>query len=151
MSIEFIKIIINTPNVVKGYDRFTDSAIFRLSLFPVQSAKQPDLFRMPVKFVGCLEHKQQMPEPWGINYVCYRIQTDTAMSDFLMPVLMACVRVPAVIEVNRVKPVEPYDPVKFSNDKIKVIYDIITRVVHMAGIKANAQLVAQRDFVDDPS
>ena len=79
------------------------------------------------------------------------IKADAAESNILMPVFRGPHRILAVVEMNDRNLIDPDEPVKFMDDAVKMMYNIIAAVMDMAGVEADAKLLAVYDAVIDGS
>ena len=79
------------------------------------------------------------------------IKSDFTLSDIGMAVLVCTAWIFAVIDMKDCDLIFSDDPVKFLYDGIKIVDDIITGIVGMAGIKADTKPLRVRDTVVDSS
>lgn len=63
-----------------------------------------------------------------------RLKTDIAFSYHFMAVFVRAARVLAVVDMNRTKTLDAQNPVEFLEHPIKVVDNVISGIVHMAGI-----------------
>ena len=76
-------------------------------------------------------------------------KADAALADGGVAVLVGAHGVLAVIDVHGADAFQPHCLVKGRQHPVQVAGDIVARVADVAGVQANAQLVAQRHPVDD--
>ena len=76
-------------------------------------------------------------------------QSQAALADFGMAVLVGIERRQAVIQMDCLEAVQSDDAVKFRQHPVQVIDNIVACAVDMAGIKADPQMAAQLRAVDD--
>ena len=71
-----------------------------------------------------------------------------AFAQLYVSVLMAGKGIPGIIQMERLQPVETHDLIELAKDSVKVAYDVIAAVVHMAGIQAYAQIITAHSIDD---
>ena len=69
------------------------------------------------------------------------IQSQRAAADLLVTVLVAGKRLHTVVEMDRFEPVQPHDPVKFPDNGIQIIHNIVARAINMTGIDTDTQFI----------
>ena len=72
-----------------------------------------------------------------------RFRAYLALAYLGVPVFMREEAVDAVIEMDGFEAREPYHAVKLREHAVEIAYDIVAAVIDMAGIEANAELIAQ--------
>ena len=70
-----------------------------------------------------------------------RVEAQLSLSKAFMAVLMCTADIFGIIDMENCDLIFSDDTVKFINHPIKVVYHILARIVGMAGVKADAQLV----------
>ena len=73
-----------------------------------------------------------------------RLQPDGSFADAGMAILAAGEGHQAVVQVNGIQLVQPDMPIKLLQHPIKIVHNVISRRIHVAGVEAHAHLAAQR-------
>lgn len=100
-----------------------------------------------VELVRGLEVERQRSELWMIDNPDNSIKTERTLTDFGMTIFAACERVHTVIEMERLDAVETDEAIKFIQNAVKIIHDIVSGIVHMATVHADADLIFQNHAV----
>ena len=78
------------------------------------------------------------------------VQPDLAAVDHRMAILMGPQRIHAVVQMDRLQPLQADDAVELRQHAIQIIDDVVTCVVHMACVQADAHLVHEFHAIHDP-
>lgn len=81
-----------------------------------------------------------------IDHIYNGRQTDCAVPDLFMAILVTVGRILAVIQMDRAKSVKTDVPVKLPQHTVQIIDDIIPRVMHMTNIKTDPYFLIQLTF-----
>ena len=79
-----------------------------------------------------------------------RIKPDKALPDVGVAVFGSAAFIFAVIDVENCDLVLSDQPVEAVEDAVKIIYDVVARIMDMAGIKAHPEAFRAADAVIDP-
>ena len=94
--------------------------------------QQSDLRGIARQFIGCLQNHGFVPEHRMIHNAAEGLQTQAALTQACVAILMAAERIFRVVDVQCLQPVKANDPVEFRQYTVQVIYDVITAVIYMA-------------------
>ena len=75
--------------------------------------------------------------------------SDVTFADACMAVFVSAKRIQAVIQVDGAQTGKTDDAVKFGENLIQVIDDVIAAIPDMAGIQADTEMVGELNAVDD--
>ena len=109
--------------------------------FRIQISQSRNFFGITVKLVRGFKEKRKISQIFIIYNFSERINSDVALANFLMSVLVVADRIHTVIEMNCLESFKPDYTVKFFKNSVKIIHNVITGVKNMAGIKADADFI----------
>ena len=78
-----------------------------------------------------------------------KVEDDVTFADACMAVFVSAKRIQAVIQVDGAQTGKTDDAVKFGENLIQVIDDVIAAIPDMAGIQADTEMVGEFNAVDD--
>ena len=84
-----------------------------------------------------------------INNSFHSILADIALADFLVPVLMGTKRIFRIIEMYCLEPVKTDYLIKFLQNAVKIINNVIAGIINMARIKANADFIIKLHLINN--
>lgn len=99
--------------------------------------------------IRCLQYFRHMLEVRVVHDVRQCVKTDIAEAKIGMPVFGGTPLIFAVIDMEDGNLVFSQEAVELLDHTVKIMDDVITAVVGMAGIEADAQLVAAGDSIVD--
>ena len=99
--------------------------------------------------VGRFENERPTLQKRVPHNVAERFRAYMALADFVVSVLMRIAAVHAVVEMYRVKLVKPDYAVKFGQNSVKVVFDVVAAVPCMARVKAYAKLLGDVCALDN--
>ena len=80
-----------------------------------------------------------MPQPGVRNHPQDRFGPQRTATDDLVPILMAAHGIFGIIDMHGLQTFQTDHPVEFREDTVQVVHDIVSSIVHMAGVQANTQ------------
>ena len=78
-----------------------------------------------------------------------RVQPDAALTDLFVPVLVAGEGVFAVVQVNGPQAGQPQRPVERVQHTVQIVHDVVSAVVHVAGVQTDTQQLGMLHAVND--
>ena len=113
----------------------------RLQYFTCLFSYHFDLRRIARQLVRRFEDHGQTPQGRVVQNTPEHFQPQAALPELFMPVLMRAAGVFAVVQMQRLQSVKADHAVEFSQHAVQIVYNVVSRVRHMARIEADADLI----------
>ena len=114
---------------------------------PIVRSKKRDLLAVSFDFVRRFQIEGKIPKGWMVDDSRKRFDAERSVADFLVAVLMAPKGVLAVVDMNGAKMRQSDDPIQFIKHIVQPFGNIVTRVINVASIEADAEAFASRRLI----
>ena len=93
--------------------------------------------------VGGFQDEGQMAQGRVVDHRQDGLKAQGPLADLGVPVLPGAGRVHAVVDVDRLQPVQPHHPVQLLQHPVQVVDNVVARVGDVAGVQADPHFVGE--------
>ena len=102
-----------------------------------EASHQGDLFGIAGQLIGCFQAEGQIFQRRMIHHPGQRLLSNAALPDPGVAVLVGAAGIQTVIQMNSPQPLQSDGPVKFRQNAVQIVNDVIPGVGNVAGVQTS--------------